>query len=50
MLLTLLKNLMNTENNMKLEGKTFIYNWHNREKGRLINSLVLTKRCNQKKN
>lgn len=22
-------------------GKTFIYNWHNREKGRLINSLVL---------
>ena len=23
------------------EGKTFIYNWHNREKGRLINSLVL---------
>ena len=25
------------------EGKTFIYNWHNREKGRLVNSLVLTK-------
>ena len=24
------------------EGKTFIYNWHNREKGRLTNSLVLT--------
>ena len=24
------------------EGKNFIYNWHNREKGRLINSLVLT--------
>jgi len=24
-------------------GKTFIYNWHNREKGRLKNSLVLTK-------
>lgn len=24
------------------EGKTFIYNWHNREKGRLINSLILT--------
>ncbi len=23
-------------------GKTFIYNWHNREKGRLINSLVLS--------
>ena len=25
------------------KGKTFIYNWHNREKGRLVNSLVLTK-------
>ena len=24
------------------KGKTFIYNWHNREKGRLVNSLVLT--------
>jgi glutamyl-tRNA synthetase len=24
------------------EGKTFIYNWHNREKGQLINSLVLS--------
>lgn len=24
------------------KGKTFIYNWHNREKGRLINSLVLS--------
>ncbi len=24
------------------EGKTFIYNWHNREKGGLVNSLVLT--------
>lgn len=24
------------------QGKTFIYNWHNREKGRLINSLVLS--------
>ncbi len=24
------------------EGKTFIYNWHNREKGRLVNSLLLT--------
>lgn len=23
-------------------GKTFIYNWHNREKGKLVNSLVLT--------
>ena len=25
------------------KGKTFIYNWHNREKGRLSNSLVLSK-------
>ena len=24
------------------EGKTFIYNWHNREKGRLVNALVLS--------
>ncbi len=23
-------------------GKTFIYNWHNRQKGRLVNSLVLS--------
>ncbi|WP_439130861.1 glutamate--tRNA ligase [Polaribacter sp.] len=26
----------------EIEGKTFIYNWHNREKGRLVNSLVLS--------
>lgn len=25
------------------QGKTFIYNWHNREKGKLANSLVLEK-------
>ena len=25
------------------KGKTFIYNWHNRTRGRLINSLVLSK-------
>jgi len=25
------------------KGKTFIYNWHNRERGRLVNSLVLSK-------
>lgn len=31
------------------KGKTFIYNWHNREKGRLINSLVLTKEETQAK-
>lgn len=24
------------------KGKTFIYNWHNREKGRLVNALVLS--------
>jgi glutamyl-tRNA synthetase len=27
--------------NNEAEGKTFIYNWHNREKGSLVNSLVL---------
>jgi glutamyl-tRNA synthetase len=31
------------------EGKTFIYNWHNREKGRLVNSLVLTETETQAK-
>jgi glutamyl-tRNA synthetase len=31
------------------EGKTFIYNWHNREKGQLVNSLVLTKAETQAK-
>ena len=31
------------------KGKTFIYNWHNREKGRLINSLVLSKEQVQNK-
>ncbi|NRR91449.1 glutamate--tRNA ligase [Winogradskyella undariae] len=31
------------------EGKTFIYNWHNREKGHLINSLVLTPKETQAK-
>ncbi len=28
--------------NHEEKGKTFIYNWHNREKGRLVNSLVLS--------
>ncbi|MGJ8745864.1 glutamate--tRNA ligase, partial [Polaribacter sp.] len=28
--------------NHESEGKTFIYNWHNRAKGRLVNSLVLS--------
>ncbi|WP_138432538.1 glutamate--tRNA ligase [Winogradskyella algicola] len=31
------------------EGKTFIYNWHNREKGRLVNSLVLSQEETQAK-
>jgi len=31
------------------EGKTFIYNWHNREKGRLVNSLVLSPENVQKR-
>ena len=29
--------------NHETNGKTFIYNWHNRTRGRLINSLVLSK-------
>jgi glutamyl-tRNA synthetase len=28
--------------NHEANGKTFIYNWHNREKGRLLNSLMLS--------
>ncbi|MAD97645.1 MAG: glutamate--tRNA ligase [Flavobacteriaceae bacterium] len=31
------------------KGKTFIYNWHNREKGRLVNSLVLSEEETQKR-
>ena len=31
------------------QGKTFIYNWHNREKGRLVNSLVLSEEDTQAK-
>ena len=30
-------------------GKTFIYNWHNREKGRLVNSLILTEQATKKR-
>ena len=30
-------------------GKTFIYNWHNREKGKLVNSLVLSEEETQAK-
>ena len=35
--------LNNERKNHEEKGKTFIYNWHNRTKGRLINSLVLSK-------
>jgi glutamyl-tRNA synthetase len=35
--------------NHEAKGKTFIYNWHNREKGRLVNSLVLSKEETQAK-
>lgn len=31
------------------KGKTFIYNWHNRTKGRLVNSLILSKEETKKK-
>ena len=31
------------------KSKTFIYNWHNREKGRLVNSLVLSEEETQAK-
>ena len=30
--------------NHEAKGKTFIYNWHNRTRGRLVNSLVLIQR------
>ncbi|MDA9070584.1 glutamate--tRNA ligase [Flavobacteriaceae bacterium] len=30
-------------------GKTFIYNWHNRERGRLVNSLILTELATKKR-
>ena len=30
-------------------GKTFIYNWHNRERGRLVNSLILTEQATKKR-
>lgn len=29
--------------NHEAQGKTFIYNWHNRAKGKLVNSLILEK-------
>jgi len=35
--------------NHEAEGKTFIYNWHNREKERLVNSLVLSEEETQAK-
>ncbi len=36
------ENLAKERVNHEKKGKTFIYNWHNRTKGRLINSLVLS--------
>ena len=35
--------------NHEAKGKTFIYNWHNRTRGRLVNSLVLSKEKVQNK-
>ena len=35
--------LNNERKNHEEKGKIFIYNWHNRAKGRLVNSLVLSK-------
>jgi glutamyl-tRNA synthetase len=35
--------------NHEAEAKTFIYNWHNRAEGRLVNSLVLSKEETQAK-
>ena len=36
--------------NHEEKGKTFIYNWHNRKKGRLVNSLVFNRSRDQPKN
>lgn len=36
------ESLDNLRKDHESEGKTFIYNWHNRSKGKLVNSLVLT--------
>ena len=41
--------LDNERKGHEAEGKTFIYNWHNREKGRLVNSLVMTEAETQAK-
>lgn len=37
------EDLAKERENHEKKGKTFIYNWHNRTRGRLINSLVLSK-------
>ena len=36
------EDLAKERKNHEEKGKTFIYNWHNRTRGRLVNSLVLT--------
>jgi glutamyl-tRNA synthetase len=36
------EDLSRERKNHEEKGKTFVYNWHNRTKGRLINSLVLS--------
>ena len=36
------EDLARERKNHEEKGKTFIYNWHNRTKGRLVNSLVLS--------
>ena len=41
--------LNNERKDHEKKGKTFIYNWHNRTKGRLVNSLMLSKEQVDKK-
>jgi len=43
------EDLDNHSKDHEANGKTFTYNWHNREKGRLVNSLVLTEAETQAK-
>ena len=43
------KDLERERKNHEAKGKTFIYNWHNRSRGRLVNSLVLSKKEVQKR-
>ena len=43
------EDLDNQRKEYEKEGKTFIYNWHNRAKGNLVNSLVLSENEVQEK-